>query len=123
MGYPGYLPFSPGSAIPFGGPQNFVQLYQDMSYSRGRHQFRFGGSYTYFRDNRSFGAYANSVVQLASTGKFGQAIDNLLAGNAYSYQGAIDPQGKFPCGATVDASCSVTVAGGPAQLQPVEPLP
>ncbi|MGQ9634561.1 MAG: carboxypeptidase regulatory-like domain-containing protein [Bryobacteraceae bacterium] len=112
VGFPGYLPFSPGSAIPFGGPQNFVQLYQDMSYIRGRHQLRFGGAYTYIRDNRTFGAYQNSVLQLAPSGQFGQAIDNLLAGKALTYQGAIDPQGKYPCGATVDASCTVTLPVG-----------
>jgi len=112
VGFPGYLPFDPGNAIPFGGPQNFVQLYQDMSYIRGRHQLRFGGAYTYIRDNRTFGAYQNSVLQLASSGRFGQAIDNLLAGKALIYQGAIDPQGKYPCGATVDASCTVTLPVG-----------
>jgi hypothetical protein len=28
---PGYLPFSPGNAIPFGGPQTLVQMYHDQA--------------------------------------------------------------------------------------------
>src|SRR5262249_17826067 len=52
LAFPGYGPFSPGNAIPFGGPQNFVEAYQDLSSSHGAHTFRFGGNYTYIRDNR-----------------------------------------------------------------------
>ena len=54
---PGYLSLTPGSGIPFGGPQNFLQYYQDWSHVMGRHTLRFGGSYNYQRDNRTFGAY------------------------------------------------------------------
>jgi len=109
---PGYMPFNPGSSLPFGGPQNLVQLYQDLSYLRGRHQLRLGGAYTYIRDNRTFGLYANPMFQLASAGEFGAAIDSLLAGQAASYQGAIDPQGKYPCASTVDSSCTVALPAG-----------
>ena len=42
---------------PFGGPQNFGEAYQDFSYTKGKHEFRFGGSIEYLRDNRSYGAY------------------------------------------------------------------
>src|SRR2546430_15769601 len=61
IGMPGYSPFTPGNAIPFGGPQNFVQAYQDLSSVHGRHTFRFGGNYTYIRDNRSFGAFEEEI--------------------------------------------------------------
>jgi len=111
IGMPGYLPFSPGTAIPFGGPQNFVQLYHDMNYNRGKHQLRFGVSYNYMRDNRTFGAYLNPVQQLGN--KFGKAIDNLIAGQLYAFQGAIDPQGKYPCNGAVTPDCSVTLPVGP----------
>jgi hypothetical protein len=63
---PGYLPTSPGSAIPFGGPQNFYQAFQDFNWSKGNHQLRFGGQYVHIRDNRTFGAYENAVEVLAS---------------------------------------------------------
>ena len=42
---PGYDPYTPGNSIPFGGPQNFVELYQDFTKTirppqyQGRRQF------------------------------------------------------------------------------------
>ncbi len=53
---PGYLPAAPGTGIPFGGPQNFLQLFQDVNWTHGAHQLRFGGQYVHIRDNRPFGA-------------------------------------------------------------------
>ena len=94
IAFPGYLPFQPGSAIPFGGPQNLLQTYQDGNWLTGNHDLRFGGSYVYIRDNRSFGAYQNSVQTLGSS--LNQAMDNLVLGQLLSYAGAVDPQGKFP---------------------------
>ena len=92
--FPGYLPWSPGSAIPFGGPQNFAVITQDFSKVMGKHQFRFGGQYEYMRDNRMFGAYEEAVETLG-TNK-GKAFDNLINGQLYSFNAAINPQGKFP---------------------------
>ena len=110
---PGYSPFTPGNAIPFGGPQNFVQVYQDLSSVHGRHTFRFGGNYTYIRDNRSFGAYEEAVESL-STSNFSTSIENFLDGQLAQFQSAINPQGKFPCGAAgVVPSCTVTLPVGP----------
>lgn len=109
---PGYLPTSPGSAIPFGGPQNFLQAYEDLNWTKGNHQWRFGGQYVHIRDNRTFGAYENAVEVLGST--TAQALSNFSAGRAISFQVAIDPQGKFPCfrdpntGATIQTpECTV----------------
>ena len=110
---PGYLPTSPGSAIPFGGPQNFYQAYEDMNWTRGNHTWRFGGQYIHIRDNRTFGAYENAVATLGTN--FSNAVSNLLAGRLAAFQVAIDPQGAFPCfrnpatGATiVTPECSIT---------------
>lgn len=94
LAFPGYLPFNPGSAIPFGGPQNLTQLYQDFNYTSGSHQFRFGGQYVYIRDNRAFGAFQNSVQTLGTS--LAQGFNNLISGNLIQFQGAIDPQGRFP---------------------------
>jgi carboxypeptidase family protein/TonB-dependent receptor-like protein len=95
--FPGYNPSTPGNSIPFGGPQNFVQLYQDLSWTHGNHSFRFGGSFDYQRDNRTFGAYEDGGYYLgAGTGSVGGSIAQLLAGTAYEFQAAIYPQGKFP---------------------------
>ena len=95
--FPGYNPTTPGASIPFGGPQNFVQLYEDLSWARGKHNLRFGGSFDYERDNRTFGAYQDGAYYLGSSiGTTGGTIARLLSGNAYSFQAAIYPQGKFP---------------------------
>jgi outer membrane receptor protein involved in Fe transport len=109
---PGYLPFSPGLAIPFGGPQNFIQTYQDLNYNAGKHNFRFGGSYVYIQDNRSFGAFQNPVAGLSTT-TTQAAMNNLLLGQLARFQGAIDPQGKFPCVSATDPNCTVTLPVGP----------
>ncbi len=106
---PGYLPFNPGSAIPFGGPQNFFQTYQDFSMMKGTHQIRFGANLTYIQDNRTFGAYENSVQTLGTN--LGSAMDNLFAGQLTSYSGAVDPRGAFPCKdpSNPDPTCLVTL--------------
>jgi outer membrane receptor protein involved in Fe transport len=93
--FPGYLPTSPGSAIPFGGPQNFLQGYEDLNWSRGNHQLRFGGQYVHIRDNRTFGAYQNAVAVLGNN--YGQALSNFVNGKLQSFTVAAYPQGKFPC--------------------------
>ena len=108
---PGYLPYAPGSAIPFGGPQNFLQAYQDFTLIKGRHQIRFGGSYTNLHDNRTFGAYAESVETIGRNAA--SAINNFLTGNLYTFQGAINPGGKFPCvGGVKTPECTITLPVG-----------
>ena len=91
---PGYLPFAPGSAIPFGGPQNLLQLYHDQDLLQGHHDLRLGGSFVRIMDNRAFGAYQNSVQTLGANTP--NALDNLVLGQLQQFQGAVDPQGKFP---------------------------
>ena len=110
IAFPGYLPFSPGSAIPFGGPQNFYQYGEDLTWIKKNHSFRFGGAFDQLRDNRIFGAYENSVEGLASTsGGFAtKGLANLISGNLYNFQGAVDPQGKFPCTYTYDPTTGTT---------------
>jgi outer membrane receptor protein involved in Fe transport len=108
---PGYLPFSPGSGIPFGGPQNFIQTYQDVNLTKGQHSFRFGGSYVYIQDNRTFGAYQDPSAGLGTTTV---NFDNFFLGRLARFQGAVDPQGKFPCAnpAAPDPSCILTLPVG-----------
>lgn len=76
--YPGYLSDAPGNGIPFGGPQNFIQAYQDVNWTRGNHQLRFGGQYVHIRDNRTFGAYEYADAALGSNSQ--NALANLVAG-------------------------------------------
>jgi outer membrane receptor protein involved in Fe transport len=108
---PGYNPLTPGSGIPFGGPQNFLQLYEDVSWVKGRHQFRFGGSYNYLRDNRTFGAYETAGDYLGTS--LSKAFENLLQGKLNSFTVAVNPQGKYPCGAAGTVpSCTLALPIG-----------
>ena len=91
---PGYLPFSPGLAIPAGGPTNQWQLHQDFNLLRGNHQFRLGAQYFYIQQNRTFGAFLNSVQTLGADRTTG--LNNLVAGQLARFEGAVDPQGAFP---------------------------
>ena len=113
---PGYGPTSPGTAIPFGGPQNFGQAYQDFSWTKGRHEFRFGGSVNYLRDNRTFGAYEESEQVLGN--KIGSGIDNLIAGQLYEFEAAINPQDKYPCVNGVQTpACTVNLPLSPPTFE------
>jgi outer membrane receptor protein involved in Fe transport len=91
---PGYNEFTPGAAIPFGGPQNLLQLYEDISYIKGNHNFRFGGLFEYIQDNRAFGAYEEATEQLGSNTAKG--LNNFVTGQLFQFQAAVFPQGKFP---------------------------
>ena len=91
--FPGYLPWSPGSAIPFGGPQKLLQLYQDQTWLKGKHDIRFGGSYVHIADDRTFGAYANAVQSLNTTSTALTSLDNLVLGQIRRFQTAINPKG------------------------------
>jgi outer membrane receptor protein involved in Fe transport len=117
--FPGYSETTPGNAIPFGGPQNLYQFYEDLNWTKGKHQFKFGGDYIQTRDNRIFGAYENAVESLASGGSISAAATNLVAGQLFQFQGASYPQGKYPCsknaaGQTiVTPACTLTLPVGP----------
>jgi outer membrane receptor protein involved in Fe transport len=97
IAFPGYLPFNPGSAIPFGGPQQLLQLYQDQTWIRGKHDIRFGGSYVHIADDRTFGAYANAVEALNTTSAALPALDNFVVGQLRRFQTAINAEG-YPGG-------------------------
>ena len=111
VAFPGYNELTPGSAIPFGGPQNLGQIYEDLSWTKGNHNFKFGGSFIYTQDNRAFGAYEEAVEALGSTGKTAQALDNFISGNLYQFQGAVYPQGKFPCPTNPTTGTSIVTPG------------
>jgi hypothetical protein len=100
IAFPGYGPWSPGNAIPFGGPQAFTQFYQDQTWLRGAHDIRFGGSYVHMNDDRTFGAYANSTEFLNTTANALISLNNLALGQLARFQTAINPHG-FPGGAYV----------------------
>jgi outer membrane receptor protein involved in Fe transport len=110
---PGAAPYTPGNGgWPFGGPQNFGEVYQDFTWSKGKHDFRFGGDEVYLRDNRTYGAYNNALQIFGKS--VGQGLDNFLGGQIYDYEAAIDPQGKLPCVNGVQTpACTITLPVGP----------
>ncbi|HUO15077.1 MAG TPA: carboxypeptidase regulatory-like domain-containing protein [Verrucomicrobiae bacterium] len=93
---PGYLPYAPGAALPFGGPQNVAEIDQTLSWTRGKHNLKFGAEYVYIRDNRMFGAYENGIEYLSNSSP-ADAYDALLSGQLYRFSTAIYPQNEFPC--------------------------
>jgi outer membrane receptor protein involved in Fe transport len=93
--FPGYNMTGPGLGLPFGGPQNLYEFYDDMVWVHGKHQFKFGGQFMQLRDNRVFGAYENPVELLGKN--LASGLTNLMNGTIYQFQGAVYPQGKFPC--------------------------
>jgi len=100
IGFPGYFAFQPGNAIPFGGPQQLTQLYQDHTWLKKSHDIRFGGSYVHIADNRTFGAYENAVEALNTTSNALTSLNNLVLGQILRFQAAINPQG-YPGGTFV----------------------
>jgi len=94
--FPGYSQLTPGNAIPFGGPQNLYQAYQDFSITWNKHQIKFGGQFIQLRDNRVFGAYENGVGLLSSAA-YNDAMTALLGGYQHQYEVAVNPQGEYPC--------------------------
>ncbi|MFL6448742.1 MAG: carboxypeptidase regulatory-like domain-containing protein [Bryobacteraceae bacterium] len=108
--FPGYNPLTPGNGGSFGGPQNYIQAFEDVTYNRGKHSFRFGGSYDYIRDNRTYAAYQTAVDGLGNGG-LGPAIGALLAGTFRDIQVSVDPKGAYPCVSTAapTANCQVTL--------------
>lgn len=117
---PGYSALSPGLALPFGGPQNQIETIHDVSWTKGKHQWRFGGQYVYTRDNRVFGAFEEGVGFIDQTGSTPLGFQNFVNGTMDLYEVAINPQGKFPCvndvatgTSIVTPDCSVNAPLGP----------
>jgi len=106
--------FAGAGGEPYGGPQNIIQLNQDLSWIKGRHTMRFGGQYEYEQSNRAYGAYAQGLEELGTSTS--QGFDNLVAGDLALFQAAINPQGKFPCSRSLTdnsliatPSCEITL--------------
>jgi outer membrane receptor protein involved in Fe transport len=108
--FPGLENFmQPGDGgLPSGGPQNTVQLEQDVSWSKGKHSMRFGGQWTYIQMNIAYGAYAQAVEYLQTGLQPG--LQGMLSGNLQYYEAAVDPQGKLPCTQNPDGSLNTTPA-------------
>lgn len=131
---PGLINLSePGAGgLPYGGPQNTIQIADDLSWTKGKHNLKFGGTFLYIQINQAYGAYAQAVEQLGGT--YQDSMNDLtnVAGNPNGSQligftGRVDPQGKLPCVANpgywqssansdliANAGCEVTTPLNPA---------
>jgi len=115
--------------LPAGGPQNDVQAFQDVTWSRGRHTMHFGGQFTYIQLNYAYGAYyqANEVLgnglgpalnTLVNAG--GVTNAGVFASPTLQFQARVNADGALPCATDafgneiVTASCTVTPPLSPA---------
>jgi Carboxypeptidase regulatory-like domain len=109
--------------LPFGGPQNTLQLSHDVAWTKGRHTMHFGGEFTYIQLNVAYGAYyqANEVLNsdlgpslstLVNAG--GDMSGGVYASPTLQFQARVDAEGALPCATDaygneiVTAACSVT---------------
>jgi hypothetical protein len=81
------LPTGSGSGY---GPLNTYQLFQTVTYSRGRHTLRLGGQYIYMRQNITFGI-AGEIADAQFTN-----TQDFVNGALSFYSIALDPKGHLP---------------------------
>jgi hypothetical protein len=101
---PGLENQGPGTGgLPYGGPQDTFQLQHDVSWTKGRHNMRFGGQGTYIQLNVAYGAYAQANEQLSST-TFQNSMSDLtnVANNPggaslTAFTARVNPNGALPC--------------------------
>jgi len=93
---PGFYDFNPANGgLPFGGPQNTIQVNQDLNYVKGKHSMQFGGQIVYIQANDAYGAYAQATEQVGNNRPTG--LQNLLTGNLFLFEAAVNPKGALPC--------------------------
>jgi len=116
---PGFYDFNPANGgLPFGGPQNAIQMNQDLNVQKGRHSMQFGAQLVYIQANNAYGAYAQASEQVGVNRT--QGLQNLLSGDLFQFQAAVDPKGALPCvrnpytGALAQTlSCSINLPAVP----------
>jgi hypothetical protein len=93
---PGFYDFNPANGgLPFGGPQNTVQINQDLNFQKGKHAMQYGAQIMYMQANNAYGAYAQATEQVGNNRNTG--LNNLVTGNLFQFQAAVNPQGALPC--------------------------
>jgi hypothetical protein len=113
--FPGFYDTNPADGgLPYGGPQNVIQINPDMSWAKGKHSMKAGAQVIYIQSNRGYGAYAQAGEQLG--GNESKGLDSLVTGSVYSFKVAVDPKGATPCSKNyitgalaLTAGCQVTL--------------
>ena len=117
---PGFYPsFTGVGGLPYGGPQNTVQIFEDLAWTKGTHTVRFGGQYDYIQLNKAYGAYAQAVEVLGTS--FTTGLDNMAQGVLTNFQAAVNPQGKVPCVKDFISQKLVQTPGCTLQLPVTQP--
>jgi outer membrane receptor for ferrienterochelin and colicin len=97
---------APGTGgLPAGGPQNTIQFEHDLSWTKGKHNVRFGGQYTYIQLNYGYGAYAQAVEQLGGSQQdsmddlvnFGGNPGGSILSGSSGFAARVNPNGALPC--------------------------
>jgi Carboxypeptidase regulatory-like domain/TonB dependent receptor len=112
---PGFYNQNPADGgLPFGGPQNTVQINEDLSLVKGKHSAQFGTQIEYIQANNAYGAYAQASEQLGNSPV--QGLQNLQNGDLFRFTAAVNPNGAVPCVAnqytgtyTQTPSCSINL--------------
>jgi len=105
--------------LPYGGPQNTLQVSHDLAYTRGKHTMHFGGEFTYIQLNVAYGAYYQANEVLGSS--LGPALDSLVnaggdmqdgvfASPVLQFQARVDAEGALPCATDIYGNEIVTPA-------------
>ena len=93
---PGFYDTNPGNGgLPYGGPQNTVQINEDVNITKSKHSMQYGGQILYIQDNNAYGAYAQADEILGTDQASGIAA--LGTGDLFEFQAAVDPAGALPC--------------------------
>jgi hypothetical protein len=96
--FPGFYDFNVATGgLPFGGPQDTTQINEDISWTHGKHNMKFGGQYNYIQMNRGYGAYNQAIEALGPNGSIAGGLDNMTTGTLALFQKAVNPAGSFPC--------------------------
>jgi hypothetical protein len=116
---PGFYDFNPAvGGLPFGGPQNTIQVNQDLNFQKGKHSMQFGAQIMYIQANNAFGAYAQASEQIGQTRTLG--LNGLVTGSLFQFQAAVNPKGALPCvlnpytkALTQTPGCTINLPAGP----------
>ncbi|MCU1252438.1 MAG: Oar protein [Edaphobacter sp.] len=93
---PGFYDFNPANGgLPFGGPQNTIQVNQDLNVQKGKHSMQFGAQIVYMQANNAYGAYAQAAEQIGTNRTNG--LNGLVTGNLFQFSAAVNAQGALPC--------------------------
>jgi hypothetical protein len=114
----------PGSGgLPYGGPQNTIQIAPDLSWNKGKHSMRFGFLFTYIQENQAYGAYAQAVEELGANTQdswndllntAGTKSSGVYASQLIAFDARVNAQGKLPCSNDIygnliqSSSCAVS---------------